>query len=66
MDDHSRNALKQYRKTQGIIPIRIAAHWLIRPAGDISRTGRRDHNSEQGVASLVDTRFLRRWYQVDL
>lgn len=36
MDDHSWDALKQYRETHGTFPIHIAAHWLVWPAGDIA------------------------------
>ncbi|KAJ4988768.1 Ytcj-like amidohydrolase [Stagonosporopsis vannaccii] len=36
MDDNSWNALKLYRKRNGALPIHVAAHWLVRPAGDLA------------------------------
>ncbi|KAF3008855.1 hypothetical protein E8E13_010956 [Curvularia kusanoi] len=36
MDDHAWDILKQYRKNHGTLPIHVAAHWLVRPTGDIA------------------------------
>lgn len=36
MDDNSWDALKLYRKRNGTLPIHVAAHWLVRPAGDLA------------------------------
>lgn len=35
MDDNSWDALKLYRERKGALPIHVAAHWLVRPAGDL-------------------------------
>jgi predicted amidohydrolase YtcJ len=35
MDDNSWDALKLYREKNGTLPVHIAAHWLVRPAGDL-------------------------------
>lgn len=35
MDDNAWDALKLYRERNGRLPIHIAAHWLIRPVGDL-------------------------------
>ncbi|KAJ4320801.1 hypothetical protein N0V94_003213 [Neodidymelliopsis sp. IMI 364377] len=36
MDDNAWNALESYRKRHGSLPIHVAAHWLVRPAGDLA------------------------------
>lgn len=36
MDDNSWDALKLYRKRNGTLPIHVAVHWLVRPAGDLA------------------------------
>ncbi|KAJ8108065.1 hypothetical protein OPT61_g8430 [Boeremia exigua] len=36
MDDNSWDALKMYRQRNGTLPIHVAAHWLIRPVGDLA------------------------------
>ncbi|KAF2629702.1 amidohydrolase 3 [Macroventuria anomochaeta] len=35
MDDNSWDALQLYRKRNGTLPIHVAAHWLVRPAGNL-------------------------------
>ena len=35
MDDNAWDALNLYRERNGRLPIHVAAHWLIRPAGDL-------------------------------
>lgn len=35
MDDNAWDALKLYRERNGGLPIHVAAHWLIRPVGDL-------------------------------
>jgi predicted amidohydrolase YtcJ len=35
MDDNAWDALKLYRERNGTLPIHVAAHWLVRPAGDL-------------------------------
>ncbi|KAF9698510.1 hypothetical protein EKO04_003756 [Ascochyta lentis] len=36
MDDNAWEALKLYRERNNGLPIHVAAHWLIRPAGDLA------------------------------
>jgi predicted amidohydrolase YtcJ len=35
MDDNAWDALELYRKKHSSLPIHVAAHWLVRPAGDL-------------------------------
>lgn len=36
MDDNAWDALRLYRERHGKLPIHVAAHWLIRPVGDLA------------------------------
>ncbi|KAF3048281.1 hypothetical protein E8E12_011617 [Didymella heteroderae] len=36
MDDNCWDALRLYREKNGTLPIHVAAHWLVRPAGDLA------------------------------
>ncbi|KAJ4330795.1 hypothetical protein N0V87_009690 [Didymella glomerata] len=35
MDDNAWDALRLYRERNGALPLHVAAHWLVRPAGDL-------------------------------